>query len=274
MTDLNTFIAFILIPWFAALMTGICAAPLGNLLCWRRLVYFGETVAHSALLGIALSLMIGLPPYIGIWCITLLIVLLLYFLRRHTRTDGNTILGSLSHLALAAGYILISRLEHIRTDLTAYFFGDILATQGSDLLLILFIVITTLGVLYKLWQPLILMTLSPDIANAEMKRSPWYDFIFLLVLGLFIGFMAQFFGLLLVIALLIIPANAASRLARTPEQSVIIAAAISAISATAGTALAQWQDWPPSPSIVLITGLFYLVSLPTAAHRALREKGF
>ncbi|MDO5090426.1 MAG: metal ABC transporter permease [Cardiobacteriaceae bacterium] len=269
-----TLIAFILVPWLAALATAIAAAPLGNLLIWRRLVYFGETIAHSALLGIAASLLLGIPPYLGIWGITLAIVLTLHHLRRHTQSDGNTILGSLSHLALAAGYIIISRLEHIRTDLTAYFFGDILATRSHDLILILILSIATLLTVRKLWQPLILMTLSPDIASAENKHSARHDFCFLLLLGLFIGFMAQFFGLLLVIALLIIPANASSRLAQTPEQSVLLAALISALSATLGTALAWWQDWPPSPSIVLFTGLFYLASLPAASRQLLKAKGF
>lgn len=270
----ETLVAFFFIPLAAALITALTAAPLGNLLIWRRLVYFGETIAHSSLLGIALSLLLGLPPYLGIWVITLAIVLLLYFLRRHTRSDGNTILGSLSHLALACGYIIISRLENIRTDLTVYLFGDILATQAGDLLLILILAVAVLTLLYLLWQPLILITLSSDIANAELKNSAGYDFLFLLLLGLFIGFMAQFFGLLLVIALLIIPANTASRLARTPEQSVIIAAAIAAFSALAGTALAWWQDWPPSPSIVLITGIFYLASLPALVRRTFQAKGF
>lgn len=267
---MEIFIPYILIPWLATTATALAAAPLGNLICWRRLVYFGETVAHSALLGIALSLILGLPPYIGIWCITLAIVLLLHLLRRHTKSDGNTILGSLSHLALAGGYIIISRLENIRTDLMGYFFGDILATQAHDLIPIACIVLLVLIALKKLWQPLILVTLSPDIANAEIRHLARYEFAFLLLLGLFIGFMAQFFGLLLVVALLIIPANAANRLAHTPEQSVKIAAAIAILSISAGIALAWWRDWPVSPSIVLFTGIFYLASLPGAGARIFR----
>lgn len=168
---MTTFTAYILIPWLATAATALATAPLGNLICWRRLVYFGETVAHSALLGIALSLLLGLPPYIGIWCITLTIVILLHLLRRHTKSDGNTILGSLSHLALATGYILISRLENIRTDLMGYFFGDILATQAHDLVPIVLIVLITLITLVKLWQPLILVTLSPDIAKRPSPIS-------------------------------------------------------------------------------------------------------
>lgn len=266
------FLSYILIPWLAASLTALCSAPLGNLLIWRRLVYFGETVAHSALLGIALSLFFGLPPTVGIWTITLLIVILLHVLRRRTSSDGNTILGSLSHLALAGGYIIISHLENIRTDLMGYFFGDILATQGGDLAFIALIAVIALLALAKLWQPLLLMTVNADIANAEIRHLARYEFAFLLLLGLFIGFMAQFFGLLLVIALLIIPANTANRVARTPEQSVVLAAAMALIATTTGIALAWWRDWPVSPSIVVITGLFYLMSLLPRTGRSFHNK--
>lgn len=269
---MSIFTAYILIPWLATAATALAAAPLGNLLCWRRLVYFGETVAHSALLGIALSLILGLPPYIGIWCVTLAIVLLLHILRRRTQSDGNTILGSLSHLALAGGYIIISRLENIRTDLLGYFFGDILATRTHDLIAIAVIVLLALLALKILWKPLILVTVSADIANAEIRHLPRYEFAFLLLLGLFIGFMAQFFGLLLVIALLIIPANAANRLAQTPEQSAAFAAAISLVSITAGIALAWWRDWPVSPAIVLFAGVFYLAGLIPAVQKIFDRK--
>lgn len=269
---MSIFTAYILIPWLATTLASLAAAPLGNLLCWRRLVYFGETIAHSALLGIALSLILGLPPYIGIWCITLAIILLLYTLRRRTHSDGNTILGSLSHLALALGYILISRLENIRTDLLGYFFGDILATQTPDLIAIALITAIALSALKILWKPLILATLSPDIANAEIRHFARYELAFLLLLGLFIGFMAQFFGLLLIIALLIIPANTANRIARTPEQSAWLAAAIAILSITAGIALAWWRDWPVSPAIVLFTGIFYILSLFPASSAIFRPK--
>jgi len=108
----------------------------GALIGWRRLVYFGEALSHASLLGIALALWLGLPPAIGIWSITLLLVLLLYLIERSGRENPSNILGSLSHIALALGYLVMSQMENVRTDLLAYLFGDILATEAHDLVAI------------------------------------------------------------------------------------------------------------------------------------------
>ena len=177
----------ILIPWLCALITGIIAAPIGALIAWRRLVYFGEALSHASLLGIALALKSGLPPVVGIWSITLLLVLLLHLIERSGRENPSNILGSLSHIALALGMVLLSTMENIRTDLINYLFGDILATGAGDLANITIVALIGGALLYRLWQPLILMTISPAIARTEHPRARHYDLAFLLLIGLFIG---------------------------------------------------------------------------------------
>ena len=177
----------ILIPWLCALITGIIAAPIGALIAWRRLVYFGEALSHASLLGIALALKSGLPPVVGIWSITLLLVALLYLIEKDGRENPSNILGSLSHIALALGMVLLSTMENIRTDLINYLFGDILATGAGDLANITIVALIGGALLYRLWQPLILMTISPAIARTEHPRARHYDLAFLLLIGLFIG---------------------------------------------------------------------------------------
>lgn len=254
------FISFILIPWLCALLTATTAAPLGALLGWRRLIYFGEAIAHASLLGIALALTLNLPIYLGIWLIALLLVALLYLLKHHSKDDSNNILGTLSHISLALGLIVLSSLEHIRTDLMGYLFGDILTAYLPQLYIILIVTFLTALSLRYLWQPLILMTLHPLIAQTELKNSHYYDLAFLLILALFVGVMVQFFGLLLVIALLIIPANAANKIAKTPEQSVALAILIASLSTTLGIALAWQYNYPVAPAIVVIAGIQYFIA--------------
>ncbi|EHM56102.1 metal ABC transporter permease [Cardiobacterium valvarum] len=260
------FLNLILIPWLCALITGIIAAPIGALIAWRRLVYFGEALSHASLLGIALALKSGLPPVVGIWSITLLLVALLYLIEKDGRENPSNILGSLSHIALALGMVLLSTMENIRTDLINYLFGDILATGAGDLANITIVALIGGALLYRLWQPLILMTISPAIARTEHPRARHYDLAFLLLIGLFIGTTVQYFGLLLVIALLIIPANTANRLAKTPEQSAVLAAALAALSTTLGTVLAWTADLPLSPAIISIAGGLYFAVL-IATHQ-------
>ena len=169
------FYQYILIPCLCALTTATAAAPIGALIGWRRLVYFGEALSHASLLGIALALWLGLPPAIGIWSITLLLVLLLYLIERSGRENPSNILGSLSHIALALGYLVMSQMENVRTDLLAYLFGDILATEAHDLVAIVIAAAVSLLTLRVLWQPLILMTVSPAIAKTEYPASRRYD---------------------------------------------------------------------------------------------------
>ena len=270
------FYQYIFIPCLCALTTATAAAPIGALIGWRRLVYFGEALSHASLLGIALALWLGLPPAIGIWSITLLLVLLLYLIERSGRENPSNILGSLSHIALALGYLVMSQMENVRTDLLAYLFGDILATEAHDLVAIVIAAAVSLLTLRVLWQPLILMTVSPAIAKTEYPASRRYDLVFLLLIGLFIGTTVQYFGLLLVIALLIIPANTANRLAKTPEQSAAIAALLAAMATILGFTLAFNANLPVSPAIIGVAGVLYFAVLihtragkkpPTAAAK-------
>lgn len=260
-------VEFFLIPLLCALFASSACAPLGCLLCWRRLIYFGETLSHSALLGIALSLYFQFPMAIGIWSISLMLIITLYLIQQHSQEDSNNILGTLSHFALAIGVLLISRLENIRTDLMGYLFGDLLATTRQDLIIIAIVTIITLLLLRLIWKPLILLTINRELAYSETQHAARIELLFLLILGTFIGIMVQYFGLLLVIALLIIPANTANRLATTPEHSVIIALTTSLSATILGTLLAWQQDLPVAPAIVSIAGALFFLAIPIAHLR-------
>lgn len=259
--SISLIISFILIPLLCAIVAGCGAGFLGCLLAWRRLIYFGEALAHSSLLGIALALYLGLPLSLGIWLITLLLIALLFILKQQQQNDPSSILGSLSHLSLALGLILIMRMETIRTDLSAYLFGDILATTWSDLILIILVTGFSLLALKFIWQKIILLTSNPQIASCEIKHHQYIDLAFLLILGTYVATMVQFFGLLLVISLLIIPANTANKLAKTPEQSACLAVIIAVVSATIGTVVAWSWNLPLAPAMVVVAGFFYFVSV-------------
>ena len=259
---MNLFYNFILIPWLCALFTATTAAPLGSLISWRRLVYFGEALAHASLLGIALSLRFAWPLYLGIWLVTLVLVILLYLIKQRSKADPNNILGSLAHLMLALGLIAIARMENIRTDLIGYLFGDILATTQSDLLVIVLVSAVTLVLIHRLWQPLILQTLDADIAKTENGNARKHDLLFLLVIGMFAGIMVQFLGMMLVMAFLILPVQTANPLARTPEQCVLLACLFSALGTTLGVWSAYRWNLPVSPAIVAFLGAGYLSIYP------------
>ena len=113
----------------AGLGIAVTMGPLGTFIVWRRMAYFGDTLAHSALLGVALGLLIGIDPVIGIVAVCIVLALVLVALRRRQRLADDTLLGILSHGSLAFGLIAIAALPHIRVDLMSYLFGDILQNR-------------------------------------------------------------------------------------------------------------------------------------------------
>ena len=114
-----------------ALVTG----PLGCFIVWRRMAYFGATLSHSALLGIALALLLGFDPVIGIIVQSLIVVPALILLERHSALSSDTHLGILAHGTLAVGLVIIGFMSSLRVDLMGYLFGDILAVTAGEVLI-------------------------------------------------------------------------------------------------------------------------------------------
>ncbi len=120
---------FLLRAIFAGAILGIVAAPLGCLVVWRRMAYFGSTVAHAGLLGVALGLVLGIDLTLGVVLVALAIGLMLIAMSRQKILPMDSLLGILSHAALAAGLVAAARLAGQRLDLMGYLFGDILAVS-------------------------------------------------------------------------------------------------------------------------------------------------
>jgi zinc transport system permease protein len=128
-------------PFFLrALVAGaglaVIAGPIGCFIVWRRMAYFGETLAHSALLGVGLGLLTGIDLTLGVIAATLALAAALYLMRSQRQLATDTLLGILSHTALAAGLIVASLLTWVRFDLLSLLFGDILTVSTEDVLIV------------------------------------------------------------------------------------------------------------------------------------------
>src|SRR5690606_20533687 len=123
-----------------ALLAGIglalVAGPLGCFIVWRRMAYFGDTMAHSALLGIAMSLLLQIDMTAGVCLVAALVALARRLLQRRNQLSADALLGILSHSTLAIGLVLVAFMTWVRVDLMAFLFGDILAVSKADIALI------------------------------------------------------------------------------------------------------------------------------------------
>ncbi|MGA3305921.1 MAG: metal ABC transporter permease, partial [Stellaceae bacterium] len=121
--------------WRAALAgmgVAAVAGPMGSFVVWRRLAYFGDTLSHSALLGVALGLLLGINLNLAVVVLCLGLALLLVMFERQRLLESNTLLGILSNSALSLGLVVLAFMETVRIDLMGYLFGDILAVTNAD----------------------------------------------------------------------------------------------------------------------------------------------
>ncbi len=118
---------------FAGVGVALTAGPLGCFVVWRRMAYFGDTMAHSALLGVALSLLFQLNLIVSVFLVAAAVSLLLLLLQRRQALSADALLGILSHSALAFGLVIVAFMTWVRIDLVAFLFGDILAVSVTDI---------------------------------------------------------------------------------------------------------------------------------------------
>lgn len=252
---------FVLRAVAAGLGVALVAAPLGCFVVWRRMAYFGDTLSHSALLGVALGVILHVNPMLGVLLAALGCGVLLFVLQRFGEFASDTILGILAHSTLAAGVVVLSFFEHIRVDLFAYLFGDILAVLPEDLLWIALGGTTVLVMLIFLWRPLLSTTVQPDLAAVEGVPVVWVRLAFILLLAIVVAVAMRIVGILLITSLLVIPPATARRLARTPIQMAVIAAALAAVAVVTGLAGSLVWDTPTGPSMVVAAALLFVAVL-------------
>lgn len=258
---------FFLRALLAGIGVALTAGPLGCFVVWRRMAYFGDTMAHAGLLGVALSFVLQIAPAIGVFAVAAAIAAVLLLLDRRRGLSTDALLGLLAHGTLAVGLVLVALLTWVRIDLTALLFGDVLAVGVSDVVLIWGGGAVVLAGLAWVWRPLLADTVHPDLAAAEGMHPERARAVLMLLMALVIAVAMKVVGVLLITALLIIPAAAARRLAATPEAMAVAASITGVLAVVLGLfASLQW-DTPSGPSIVVAAVVLFGLGLGLPALR-------
>ncbi|MSP66609.1 MAG: hypothetical protein EXQ96_00620 [Alphaproteobacteria bacterium] len=239
-------------------------APVGSFVVWRRMAYFGDTLAHASLLGIALGLLLGFDPTLGVIAVCVAVAVVLTLLRRQQRLSSDTLLGILSHSALSFGLVAIAFLETVRVDLITYLFGDILAVTGADLLWIYGGGAAGLIALAVIWRPLLRITIHEDLARVEGVPVVAVQVAFMVLIATVIALAMKVVGILLVTALLIIPAATARHVARSPEQMAAGGALVGVVAVGLGLAASLYWNLPSGPAIVVALALLFALATGAA----------
>ncbi len=256
---------------FGGVGVALVAGPLGSFVVWRRMAYFGDSLAHSALLGVALGFLLGTDLQIGVIATCVALALILVALQQQRRLATDTLLGILSHSALSLGLVAVSFAQTLRIDLMGYLFGDILAVGLTDLAWIYGGGAAALAVLAAIWRPLLAMTVHEELARAEGVPVIAIRLVFMLAIAITIAIAMKIIGILLITSLLIIPAATARRFARTPEQMAALASLTGCLAVVGGLAASLRFDTPSGPSVVVAAAALFLLSLAAGAVASARR---
>ena len=245
----------------AGIGIAIVTGPLGCLVIWRRLSYFGDTLSHSALLGVTLAYAFSINISLSVFIISGAVALLLLSLQKRTKLAGDSLLGLLAHSTLAIGLVLIGFLSSIRFDLMGLLFGDILAVTIEDIFIIWFGGLIILGILFYIWKSIFAATVNYDLAAAEGMKPDLSNFIFTLLLAGVIALSIKMIGALLITGLLLIPAATARSLSSNPRQMVILSILVGIISVILGLFSSLELNTASGPSIIVAALVLFILSL-------------
>lgn len=251
---------FLLPSILAGLGIALIAGPLGSFVVWRKMAYFGDTLAHASLMGLALGFLFNINLYLALLICCLMLAVLLVTLQKQKLVATDTLLGILAHSALSLGLVAVSFLDNVRVDLMSYLFGDLLAVSPTDLVFI-YAGAAVIGlVLAIFWRPLLSTTVNEDLAAVDGINIDLMRLILMLLVGIVIAVGMKFVGALIMTSLLIIPAATARKFADTPEQMAFLASVIGSIAVFGGLSLSWFYDTPAGPSVVISAAAMFMLS--------------
>lgn len=248
---ITTIDMFIINAWLAGVGISLMSAPMGCFIAWQRLVYFGDAVAHAALLGVVLALLSGIAPVAGIVFIAVLVAVLVASLHRDFLLPADTLLGIFAHGSLALGLVIIAISPSITIDVNGLLFGDILAVTRADLKLIFGAAAISTLILWRHWKQLMRYVLYADIAQVEGVNIRHMRLLIMVMIAVIVAISIKLVGILLITSLLILPAAAARMIARSPNQMAAVAVVSSIMAVTGGILASLHFDTPTGPSIIL-----------------------
>lgn len=252
---------FLLYALISGIALAVVAGPLGSFVVWRRMAYFGDTLSHSALFGVALGLLLEISPSLMVLGVCLLLAVFMVIMQQQQSLAADTLLGIMAHSSLAVGLVTLSFMPSVRVDLMGYLFGDLLAVSFNEVLLIVLGSILVLGLLGYFWRNLLALTVDEELAKVEGLPVTQLRLVLMLLIAVVIAVAMKVVGVLLITSLLIIPAATAQKLARSPEQMAIIASVIGVLSVLGGLSMSWHLDTPAGPSIVVCAALCFVLSL-------------
>ena len=248
-------------------------AALGVQVVHYRMAFFSDAVGHSAFAGVAVGLILGVDPHLSMPLFGLAVGLVIMFMQRFSALPSDTVIGVVFSAVVAGGLAVVSRNNTVARDLQQFLYGDILTMTETDILWLL--ALFALFVLFQIFafNRLLYAGTSRVIARAHRVPVALCEYLFAALLALVVMFSVWGVGVLLVTAMLTVPAAAARNFARSAGGMFWWAILVGTSSAVAGLSLSvqPWMGTATGATIILVACLWFLISIVAASIRNERQ---
>ena len=244
----------------AGLLVSIACGIIGSYVVVNRVVFISGGIAHSAYGGIGIGYYFGFNPVVGAILFSLLSAFSMGFVQRKTRQRTDTIIGVMWAVGMAIGIVFIDKTEGYKVDLMSYLFGSILTVPPGTLWLMFVLDVIILALVAAFYKELLAM--SFDETFARIRNVP-VDALYYMLLGMIavtVVMLMRVVGLILVIALLTIPAAISNQWVKNLKTMMVLASILGMIFTTLGLFLSYWLNLTSGATIILISGTVYLLS--------------
>jgi len=255
----------------AGVLVSIACGIIGTFVVVNRIVFISGGIAHAAYGGIGLGYFFQFNPVLGAIAFSLLVALGMGLVERKTQQRADTIIGVMWAMGMAIGIILIDLTPGYKADLMSYLFGSILTVPQETLgimVLLNLIIMVMVSLFYKE-----LLAISFDPIFAQTRNVP-VDGLYLMLVGaiaLTVVMVMQVVGLILVIALLTIPAAIAGQFVKDLKQMIIISCILGVIFTTIGLWISYFFNLTSGATIILVSGVVYLLSLGIKTYQKINN---
>ena len=245
----------------AGVLVSVACGVIGTLVVLKRMVFISGGVAHTAYGGVGLAFYLGVNPLLGAVAFSLIASLIMGYVQRKTRQRPDTLIGVMWAIGMAIGIIFVDLTPGYKADLMSYLFGSILAVTSTDLWLMLIvdvIVIAVVALFYKEFQ-----ATSFDENFARVRNLP-VDFLYVVLItmiGLSVVMLMRVVGLIMIIALLTVPAAIGAMFLKQMGKIMWLATGLSLVFTTSGLLLSYFLNLTSGATIILVSGSAYLAAM-------------
>jgi zinc transport system permease protein len=244
----------------AVLFVAPAAAAVGVPLVQFRMAFFSDAIGHSAFTGVALGVLLGIHPLLTMVAFGLFVAYAITLVKGRTGLSPDTVIGVFFSTVIALGIAVISARKGLTRNLQAYLYGDLLAISGAEVLWMAALFLGVAAYLFLAFNRILLLGVHEGFARSLGVRGRGLEISFSLVVALVVTTAIRAVGILLVTALLVVPAAAARNVARGAAAAFWIAIAVSLASGMAGIAASYYLDTATGATIVLFAAAFFALT--------------